>query len=307
MAIATVADADSRLTPKELADKYGLAPAGARPHLFAYVLQLWSYRHFMTTLATAEVVTGFTKARLGRLWQLLTPLSNVAVYYLIFGIVLDTKRGVHNFVSYLCIGFFIFQATREVMSAGTVSITRNLGLIRALHFPRASLPIAATLATFQETIASMIVLIAIVLITGEPITWLWLELVPVLLLQAVFNAGMAMIMGRLGNKITDVKQILPFLLRTWMYASGIMYSVATFSKHLPHRVPGLPSFVNPALWVESNPMVVYIELVRHALLQGEPVVITNHRLWILAFAWAGVAFVGGFIYFWRGETEYGRG
>lgn len=309
MAFAVVADTDSRLSAKELADKYGLAPAGARPHLVQYARNLWAYRSFITNLATVAVVTSFTKARLGRLWQLLTPLSNVAVYYLIFGVVLDTKRGVHNFISYLCIGFFIFNATREVMSVGVQAITKNLGLIRALHFPRAVLPISSTIAQFQNIIASMIVLVVIVLATGEPVTLAWLAVIPALIMQAVFNAGMAMLMARLGNKVTDVKQLLPFILRTWMYTSGVMYSVKVFADHLPHHIPGLPAWpiFDPSLLLECNPLVVYIEIVRHALLQDEPVIFSTGRLWELAIGWAVVAFIGGFIYFWRGETEYGRG
>ena len=58
--------------------------------------------------------------------------------------------------------------------AGIQAITGNLGLIRALHFPRASLPIAIVLVELRNMVASMSVLIAIVLITGEPITLEWL-------------------------------------------------------------------------------------------------------------------------------------
>jgi teichoic acid transport system permease protein len=31
------------------------------------------------------------------------------------------------------------------------------------------------------------------------------------------------------------------------------------------------------------------------------------ELWVMAGAWAAVACVFGFLYFWRGESEYGRG
>ena len=76
------------------------------------------------------------------LWQVLTPLINAAVYYVIFGVVLNTSRDVDNFIAYLCTGVFLFGFTQTVIQAGAQAITGNLGLIRALHFPRASLPIA---------------------------------------------------------------------------------------------------------------------------------------------------------------------
>ena len=110
-------------------------------------------------------------------WQVLTPLFNAAVYYVIFGVILNTKSGGGNFIPYLCCGVFIFGFTQSVVQDGVQSITGNLGLIRALQFPRAALPISIAIVEIRNLIASMAVLIAIVLLTGEPITWEWL-LVP---------------------------------------------------------------------------------------------------------------------------------
>jgi teichoic acid transport system permease protein len=293
-----VAAQDSSLSPSALAQRYGLAPAGRRPPLFTYARQLWTYRHFIGAYSNARVIAQFNTARLGRLWQVLNPLTNAAVYYLIFGVVLNTKQGVPNFIAYLCTGLFIFSFTQAVVLAGTQAISGNLGLIRALHFPRASLPLALTLMQFQSLLASIVVLAGIVVVTGEPVTLEWLLLVPALLLQTIFNAGLALAMARIGAKLVDMKQIMPFVMRTWMYASGVMYSVANFSKHLPHVV---------AAAMKVNPLLVYIELARHALLEGSPLASPPLRLWALAVGWALVVGVGGFVYFWRGEQEYGRG
>jgi len=298
MANTAVADADSGLSPAQLADRYGLTVAGERPTLVGYVRQLWSYRHFISAYANARLAATFSKARLGRIWQVLTPLTNAAIYFLIFGVILGTSQDIDNFICYLCVGLFIFTFSQTVTLNGTQAISGNLGLIRALHFPRASLPIAATLTQFQNLLSAMLVLVAIVLVTGEPITWEWLLVLPALLLQSIFNVGMALGMARLGSKISDLKQLMPFAMRTWMYASGVLYSVENFSKHLPGWA---------ATVIEANPLLVYIELFRLALMEDVPLTSGPTRLWLLGSAWAVLALVAGFIYFWRGEQEYGRG
>lgn len=298
MANTVVADADSGLTGAQLAARHGLGVAGTRPTLVAYTRKLWSYRHFMTTYANAKVTASFSQARLGQLWQMLTPLTNAAVYYLIFGVILDIDRGIDNFLAYLCVGLFVFTFTSSTATGGVSAITTNLGLIRALHFPRAALPFAIALTQLRHLLAAMVVLVGIVLATGEPITLEWLLAVPALLLQAVFTIGLALILARLGSKLTDLKQIMPFVMRTWMYGSGVLYSVQAFTDNLPSLATTL---------IQLNPMLIYIELVRHALLEGAPVTSGVPRLLLLATAWALVAGVGGFIYFWRGEQEYGRG
>ncbi|GAB3957591.1 hypothetical protein GCM10027614_73360 [Micromonospora vulcania] len=151
---------------------------------------------------------------------------------------------------------------------------------------------------FQQLLASMVVLIGIVLVTGEPITLKWLMLVPALLLQAVFNAGVVLLVARMGAKASDLKQVMPFVLRTWMYGSGVLYNVSLFEK-----LPGWATTL-----VQYNPMLVYIELARYALLEQAPLLNESlTRLWLVAVGWALVAGIGGYIYFWRGEQEYGRG
>ncbi|HEX8346319.1 MAG TPA: ABC transporter permease, partial [Actinoplanes sp.] len=145
MAQTAIAESETTSSLQDLARRHGLRAAGGRPTLAAYIRQLWTYRHFIASYANARVTSSLGKTRLGRAWQVLTPLTNAAVYYLIFGVVLNTDRDVENFVPYLCTGVFVFGFTQSTVQAGIQSITNNLGLIRALHFPRASLPIAVTL------------------------------------------------------------------------------------------------------------------------------------------------------------------
>jgi teichoic acid transport system permease protein len=293
-----VADSDTELPLKELAQRNGLSVAGRLPSLPEYTRQLWSYRHFIASFASAKVSASLGTTRLGLLWQVLTPLINAGVYYVIFGVLINTKRDVHNFIAYLCIGVFIFGFSQSVVQAGVQAVTGNLGLIRALHFPRAALPISVALVEVRNIIASMIVLLAIVLFSGEPVNWQWLLIFPALLLQAVFNAGLAMLVARLGSKLTDIRQLIPFVMRIWMYGSAVIYPVTNFTKHLHGWKLDL---------VEANPLLVFVELIRHALLENVVLAGSPRRLWVEAVGWAIIVGFGGYVYFWRGEKGYGRG
>lgn len=285
-------------TLRELAEQHGLRPAGARPSLAHYTRQLWGYRHFIASYADARLAASFSTARLGRLWQVLTPLVNAAVYYLVFGVVLNTRDAVPNFIAYLCTGLFVFTFTQTAVLTGMQSISGQLGLVRALQFPRACLPIATTLTHLQSVVVAMVVLLGIVVATGDPVTPHWLYLVPALLLQSVFNTGLALAVARLGASVTDLRQLMPYVMRTWMYASGVFYTVEVFAEHLPPTV---------ATAVQMNPMLVYIELARDALLAKPPLSAPIADRWLLGGGWALLALVVGYLYFWRGEPEYGRG
>ncbi|GAA2622176.1 ABC transporter permease [Streptomyces vastus] len=294
-------DAPPADDPAALAARYGLTVSGARPTLPAYVRRLWARRHFITAYATARLTAQYSQAKLGQVWQVATPLLNAAVYYLVFGKLMGTSRGVPDYVPFLVTGVFVWTFTQSSIMAGTRAISGSLGLVRALHFPRAALPVSYALQQLQQLLFSMAALIVILLCFGVPVAASWLLAVPALALQFVFNAGVAMIMARMGAKTPDIAQLMPFLLRTWMYVSGVMWSIdRVLSAH-----QDLPRVVLLAL--ECNPAAIYIDLMRFALIDSFQEGRLPQHVWPLAIGWAFLAGVGGFIYFWKAEETYGRG
>ncbi|MEV0981916.1 ABC transporter permease [Streptomyces sp. NPDC049915] len=283
-----------------LAARHGLSVSGARPSLPEYVRQLWARRHFITAFATAKLTAQYSQAKLGQVWQVMTPLLNAAVYYFIFGVLLGTKHGVADYIPFLVTGVFVWTFTQSSIMAGTRAISGNLGLVRALHFPRAALPISFCLQQLQQLMFSMAALLVILLCCGVPVTLSWVLLIPALVLQFAFNAGVSMIMARMGAKTPDIAQLMPFLLRTWMYVSGVMWSI---QKTVGNN--DVPHWAVTAL--QCNPAAVYIDLIRFALIDTFHANQLPPHVWAVAAGWALLAGVGGFIYFWKAEETYGRG
>ncbi|HEY2576006.1 MAG TPA: ABC transporter permease [Streptosporangiaceae bacterium] len=245
----------------ELAKRHGLKPSAARPPLLEYIKRLWQRRFFITGFATARNVAMYTDARLGQVWQVLTPLLNAAVYYLIFGLILNTKRGVPDFIAFLVVGVFIFNFTQRSFITSSRVMFDTLPLIRALYFPRACLPLGYVLIELQQLAISLVVIVATVLAVGQPITWTWLLIIPVLIMQALFNVGAAFILARWGAGFDDVSQLLPFIVRTWFYISGVMFSIQTY--------PSLFNHPTIARVLQYNPAAIYITLTRNALLRSQ--------------------------------------
>jgi teichoic acid transport system permease protein len=281
----------------ELVARHGMRRAGARPSLLDYTRQLWGRRHFILEFSRANSAVGYSTSLLGQAWQVLTPLLNAGVYYLIFGVLLTTKRGVHNFTAFLVIGIFIFTFMQSSMLMGARAISLNLGLTRVLHFPRAVLPLASTLVALQRLVVSMLVMLPIVLLTGEPLTLRWLQLIPAISLETLFCLGLAFAMARIGARVPDTSQLLPFILRTWLYVSGVFFSIRTFTERFhSHRL------IQHILSV--NPGAVYVEIVRDALLTDDQT--GSPHEWAYAVGWAIIALVAGYTFFWQAEERYGR-
>jgi teichoic acid transport system permease protein len=308
---------------------------------------LWQRRQFITGFATASNVAMYSEARLGQVWQVLTPLLNAGVYYLIFGLLIGVSRGVPDYIPFLVTGVFVFNFTQRACITSSVVMRDNLPLIRALPFPRGCLPLGYVVIELQQLLLSFTVLFVIILGYGEPPTWYWLLIFPILALQTLFNIGCSFALARWGSGFDDVSQLLPFVIRTWMYASGVIFSIQTSLTLVPGKL--LYTHHKLAYLLQVNPAAVYITLIRNALLEkqrismpgynpynavkcamyGNPVkfhippgtyqdkviyyssychpIVSQPALWGYAVGWAVVAIVAGFFFFWRAETRYGRG
>ena len=271
-----------------------LVRLGGRPGIREYIRSLWARREFAMAIPRAELRAKNQNTVLGGLWHVLNPLLLVAVYYIVFDLILNTSRGVDNFLAFLTIGVFVFHFTSKSVNAASKSITSNEGLLRAVAFPRAILPLSVVLSEFLAFGYALITMAGVVLATGERVYWTWLLIVPAIALQLLFNVGLALFVARLTNHFRDVAQVLPYLLRMWLYFSGVLYDPKRFVEE-----------GSPALAIlEANPAYVYINLVRTAVLENTVPPATE---WIEAAAWGVGLLVLGFLYFRAREHEYGRG
>ncbi|GAA3625247.1 ABC transporter permease [Nonomuraea rosea] len=288
----------------KLAKRYGLRRAIARPRFSVYLRQLWERRHFILTYATSRNVSKYSNSALGQLWQVLTPLLNAAIYFLMFGLILGGSKDIENYPAFLLTGMFIFTFTQRTVTAGAKSISGNLSLIRALHFPRASLPLAYTIQELQQLAISMGVLLTLVVATQEWPTWFWLWIPLVLALQTMFNIGAGLVVARLGATMRDLNQLLPFITRTWLYASGVFFSI----QDKVVESAELPQWVANVMYL--NPAASYIEWMREILIKSHNTEFGHYpppMVWMSCVFWAVFALGFGFWYFWRSEERYGRG
>ncbi|EYT54170.1 phosphate ABC transporter permease [Kocuria sp. UCD-OTCP] len=273
-------------------DSSQLRAVGTRPPLTEYLVKLWGSRHFVVYDARVRLSVSQEHTLLGKAWLVLNPVLLGLAFLLIFGLLLNTGRGVENFIAYLLVGIMMFTYSSRSIMAGARSMASGRALIRGFSFPRAALPLSINLRELMSQGFVLLAMVAMVLLIPplEPITWRWLLLVPIVALQTVFNWGFGMLMAPLVHRIPDVGNLLTFTMRIWMYASGIFYD--------PTR------FVDDERWMilfEANPLYQVLSMARDCLLYGTT---PSWSSWtILLVAALGTWLVGLWV-FWRNEESY---
>lgn len=273
----------------------GLVPVGKRASLRSYLSSLWERRHFIIAESRAKMRGSTRKNLLGYGWLFLNPILSVLAYWFVFGFILQTSRGVENYLGYLVIGVFFFGYSAKCMNGGTGSIRSGSAMIKAFQFPRAALPISTVVRNLLDFIPTlgMMVLVIAVMPPAEVITWRVALVVPIVILQTIFNIGLSCFLARLGHMIPDLSNLMSIISRFWLYGSGVFFAI-------DDRLADHPTLL---AIMRFNPMYSYLELTRNSLLYG---VDSPWWMWASAISWALGLLIIGFHFFWKGEESYGR-
>ena len=269
----------------------GLRKLGSRPRLIPYLKDAWSRRSFAFVYARYSLDSANARNRLGKAWVLLVPGIQIGIYGLIFGVILGDSRP-ENFIPYLVAGITIFRFITGAFATGAKSISSNIGMIRALRFPRVLLPFTTVINQLYASLPMFGLMFIIIPFFGEVPRWSWLLMIPIIALAFVFSFGLTMIAARLTVKSSDIIKLIPFIVRITFYVSGVFWSVEKLLGPL-----GLMA------WAHLNPIYVFLTLARGAVVTGYSATLYD---WGIAIAWTVVAFLVGFFYFFRAENRYGR-
>jgi teichoic acid transport system permease protein len=276
----------------ETAKSAGLALLGQRPPVGRYLGETFRRLPFASTLAAYRLQADFQQHRLGILWVLLSPTLTALVYGVIFFFILSSAAKPDDFIPFLLIGVFIFGFFSQSLAEGARSIVGNGKLVQSLSFPRALLPISATLEQALRMGPVTLLLVVLLLLFRVPPSWGWLLIVPVIALMGLFNLGVALFAARLSVHFRDLQQVIPFVTRVLFYTSGVFFSPDLL-------LAGQPVLLGIVHWL---PTYDYIAIARAVLMPDHP---ADPIVWLAAVVWAVVALVVGFLFFWRAEIRYG--
>src|SRR5437660_5969201 len=97
-----------------------------RPGGIQRIRELLSYREILMNLIRKEVKVKYTSSKLGAVWSMLNPLLYLAVFSLVFGVVLPSK--IHPYAIYLLSGLLAWNLFSTSLSLGVRSVVDNANL-----------------------------------------------------------------------------------------------------------------------------------------------------------------------------------
>lgn len=286
-------DGDYKGPPKiTFVDDSKLVPLDVRQRFDRYIASLWRYRAFIKADAVAKAFRTAKNTYLGYIWLLLEPALQVSIYFIVFGMLLKTDRGIENYLGFLVIGVIFFGFISRALNSGSLLIQRSRKLISSFRFPRAAVPLARSLGSFYDNIVpALFAIVAAVALQREPsFHWQYIAAIPLFFLLCLFCAGLTLIIARVTAFIPDVKTLVSFISRALFFTSGVFFSIDRFRGH-----PTITALV------EKNPVYVFLSMFRQLALTGS---LPSSEDWIYITLWSVAILFLGLIYFWQAEERY---
>jgi ABC-2 type transport system permease protein len=229
--------------------------------LISRIKRIWEYRQLLMNMARRELKVKYKGSALGFFWSLLNPLLYLAVFSVVFGVLLQSN--IPKFPIFLLSGLLPFNLFSVGLTAATTSITGNGPLVQKVWFPREILPIAAMLANLITFFLQMIILAVAMAVYGVSPKWsmLWM-LIPATIIATLLGIGLGILLSALNVYFRDVQHFLELAMLVWFWFTPIVYSYSLLGNKLQEKG------WNDRLGM-LNPMTPIVEVFRRVLYNPE--------------------------------------
>jgi lipopolysaccharide transport system permease protein len=155
-------------------------------------------------------------------WWVLEPLLNLAIYYIVFDILLN--RGGGGFVSFLLCGIVPFLWFSKSVTNSGRSIVQGKGLISQTYLPKPFFPLVVVGQDLvKESVVFLLMCILLIYLGNSPgLNWLWL--IPIVFTQLLFIIATCLVVSFIVPFARDLQYLISAALMMLMFGSGVFYS-----------------------------------------------------------------------------------
>lgn len=209
------------------------------------------HRDLILYKTQADLRAEAAKTYIGFLWWVLDPLMFMAIFYVVFGLLL--RRATPNFVPFLLIGLVSWRWFQNTIAHGATAILGNRGLMQQVYVPKLIFPMVVILTDLVKFSVVLALLLIYLWGAGFGINWSYLALIPLLLAQFLLILGVTLLVAAVIPFVPDLRFLVDHILQIAFYFSGIFFAGAT--------IPESYQF-----YFYLNPMALIIESYRDILL-----------------------------------------
>ena len=196
----------------------------------------------------------YRRSVLGYFWTLLIPLSQVAIYYFVYKLVLHVE--IPNYLSFIMTGILPWTFFAASLTESMESVVSGHHLLIHAPVPMQLFPASATFTNFFNFIVSAPLIFGLVWWElGQPPGLVSLYFFPLSLALCVFTYALGFLMAAMFVLFRDLKHLIGVIVQLWLFITPVLY-----------RAEMTPEKFRWLLWV--NPLTGFFVCERQVLLEN---------------------------------------
>lgn len=184
---------------------------------------LYNYRELIKTSVKKDIGGKYKHSFLGVLWSFFNPLLQIAVYAIIFPLIM--KNQIPNYTLFMVCGLIPWSYFSIVLNRASFVMIENGNILKKVYFPREILPLSLVMSETVNFLISSIIILAFVIFNGIGLSISVLFYPIVLLVQFTLLLGISLIFSSVTVYFRDLQHFIGVVLQLFFYATPIVYSV----------------------------------------------------------------------------------
>lgn len=220
--------------------------------------EVWHYRDLLLMLVKKEYITFYKQTILGPIWFFVQPILTTIIYVLLFGQIAKLSTDGTPQMAFYLSGITIWNYFSEALTKTSTVFKDNAAVMGKVYFPRLIMPLSIIVSGLMKFAIQFGLFIVVVLyftfVEKSIHPNIWVLATPfLLLLMAAFSLGLGMIFSSLTTKYKDLVFLLTFGIQLFMYATPVVYSMAS----IPDKYKWI---------INANPLTGIFECFRYGFL-----------------------------------------
>jgi len=207
---------------------------------------LWQYRHFVLSSIYNELFAQFVRSKLGGLWVIINPLSQVLIYALILSNILAAKLpGIENkyaYAIYLMAGLLAWNLFSEIIGRCLNLFIAQANIMKKMSFPRITLPTIVVGSCMLNNVLLFVSMLGIFALLGHQFSLAMFWLIPLTLIVVTLALGIGLILGVMNVFVRDIGQAFTVILQVWFWFTPIVYPINIIPESYRHLMQLNPMY-----------------------------------------------------------------
>lgn len=196
-------------------------------------------------MAVMDFKLRYYENKLGLIWALIKPLSQLLIYFLVFEVLLSS--GVENYAIYLFGGLIVWNFFTE-STTGTISILKTKKyLYEYTNMKKMEIYVSAIISNSIGFAFNLFIYFVASAIVGIYPYWTNLWFLLIFLNTVILSFGVSLIISNLYLKFKDISQIWGIVVQFGFFLSPILIRGDLFDEKLP-----ILNYINPISGIIIN-------------------------------------------------------